>query len=1068
MALVSAGVEVTVIDESQYTSGAINTVPYILVATAKDKLDPSGTAIAPGTQDSAVGDVYLITSQRELVNTFGNPIFYKTAGGNAIHGYELNEYGLMAAYSVLGATNRAYIQRVDVDLAELEASLVRPTGKANNGAYWLDLSETVFGIFEWNSVQNAFNFQTPILITDTDDLDSGVPAANIGTVDSYAVVTTNANNPVYWKNNNNEWVLIGSDDWKASIPTVIGTEANPTITIGDDMVINGSTVTATGTTLDSIVNDINIAGITGVTAAKVNNRIEIYIESGAGSDSSSVDVTLTLAAGGTGDLLGDLGLTAGSYAGPLVDHKSHVNIPRWRTTDTTPRPSGSIWVKTSAVNEGANIVVKRYDATRDEWVEQAAPLFENDQTANKWLDPAYGGRAIPAGDTYAQFDVNENDTGTLKIFERSPGETVITGTTVEPTFVVGHEFTIQASEINDEQLSSPVTVTMTGTTAEDFVADLLAANVAHVNVEITANRRIRITHTGGGVIVLEDTTGGAIAATGITTSIQGVRANNAGQLVLSNWNTLEYTASEVEPGQDPLHGTRWYFSDVNDIDIMIHDNGAWKGYKNVSNDVRGFDLTLTDPEGPQVSALPPEFQSDGTALEYGDLWIDTSDIENYPVLRRWEQDQNGQDKWVLIDNTDQTSTDGILFADARWGVNGTTDPITDDLPSITDMLASDYLDVDAPDPDLYPDGMLLWNLRRSGYNVKEFRLNYFNADDFGTAVLPDEKNAWVTVSGHRDDGAANMGRFAQRSLVVEAMKAAVDTNTDIREEQRQFNLYAAPGYPELIPNMVALNNERANTGFIVGDTPMRLPNTGAEIASWATNGDGAGLPTNDGLASNDEYLGVFYPSGRTNDLTGTSIVVPPSHMILRTIIHSDEQSYPWLAPAGLRRGIVDNADAIGYVDAQTGEFVQMATRQGVRDVLYTNNVNPIAFMPGAGIVNYGNKTTKPGSALDRINVSRLISYIRIQLDELGKQFVFEPNDKLTRDEIKGQVERTLNDLIAKRGIYDYLVVCDESNNTPVRIDRNEIWVDVAIEPVKAAEFIYIPIRVKNTGEISGQ
>jgi phage tail sheath protein FI len=80
--------------------------------------------------------------------------------------------------------------------------------------------------------------------------------------------------------------------------------------------------------------------------------------------------------------------------------------------------------------------------------------------------------------------------------------------------------------------------------------------------------------------------------------------------------------------------------------------------------------------------------------------------------------------------------------------------------------------------------------------------------------------------------------------------------------------------------------------------------------------------------------------------------------------------------------------------------------------------------------------------------------------------VFEPNDALTRKQIAGVMESLMIDLVAKRGVYDYLVVCDLSNNTPARIDRNELWVDIAIEPVKALEFIYIPVRIKNTGEIA--
>jgi hypothetical protein len=419
---------------------------------------------------------------------------------------------------------------------------------------------------------------------------------------------------------------------------------------------------------------------------------------------------------------------------------------------------------------------------------------------------------------------------------------------------------------------------------------------------------------------------------------------------------------------------------------------------------------------------------------------------------------------VLIDNSDQTTQNGILFADVRWAGNGTTDPITDDIPTITSLLTSDYVDLDKPDPTLYPEGTLVWNMRRSGFNVKSFQVNYFNSADFPASsygALPTVTDAWVTASGLQNNGAMYAGRKAVRSIVVAAMKASIDGSQELREEQRQYNLIACPNYPELANNMVALNNERNNTAFIIGDTPMRLADNGTDILNYATNADG------DGLTTADPYFGVFYPSCQTTDLSGATVVAPPSHMMLRTIVRSDDVSYPWLAPAGTRRGTVDNASQLGYINAQTGEFVQTAIRQGIRDTLYENNINPITFIPGSGILNYGNKTTQANtSALDRINVARLVAFIRGRLEVIGKNFVFEPNDTTTRDEIKNAVESLMIDLVAKRGLYDYLVVCDESNNTPARIDRNELYVDVAIEPVKAVEFIYIPVRIKNTGEIA--
>jgi hypothetical protein len=422
---------------------------------------------------------------------------------------------------------------------------------------------------------------------------------------------------------------------------------------------------------------------------------------------------------------------------------------------------------------------------------------------------------------------------------------------------------------------------------------------------------------------------------------------------------------------------------------------------------------------------------------------------------------------VAIDTTDQVTENGVLFADARWAPNGTTDPVADPFPTIESLLDSNYLDLDAPDPNLYPQGMLLWNTRRSGYNVKSFQADYFNSTTFPDDTLPVETNTWLTASGNKTNGAMYSGRLAQRKMIVAALKSGIDTSTAAREEQNQFNIIATPAYPELTPNMIALSNERNNTLFVVADTPMRLGASGTELVTWATNDLGQGLPTEDGNSATSNYAGAFYPSCQTTDLGGNLVVAPPSHMMVRTILRSDAVSYPWLAPAGTRRGVIDNASAIGYIDSATGEFEQIGVSQSVRDILYERNINPITFIPGIGITNFGNKTTTiTTTALDRINVARLVAFLRGRLEEIGKLFLFEPNDEITRNEITNLCNSLMIDLIAKRAIYDYLVVCDLSNNTPARIDRNELWVDIAIEPVKAVEFIYIPLRIKNTGEIA--
>ena len=146
----------------------------------------------------------------------------------------------------------------------------------------------------------------------------------------------------------------------------------------------------------------------------------------------------------------------------------------------------------------------------------------------------------------------------------------------------------------------------------------------------------------------------------------------------------------------------------------------------------------------------------------------------------------------------------------------------------------------------------------------------------------------------------------------------------------------------------------------------------------------------------------------------------------------------------------------------------MALNQGQRDALYEKNVNPLVNFPGQGLYIWGQKTLYPSSsALDRVNVGRLLAYLRERFDVIARPFIFEPNDQRTRDRVLAVFNGFLADLFTKRAVYDFLVVCDGTNNTPARIDRNELYIDVAIEPVKAAEFIYIPVRVVNTGAIAG-
>ena len=1072
MALVSPGVQVSVIDESFYTPAEPGTVPCIFIATAQDKTSSSGTGTAQGTTAANAGKVFLMTSQRELAETFGDPVFKTDASNNPIHGGETNEYGLQAAYSFLGVANRAFVVRANVDLGQLEATATAPAANPVAGTYWFDTVNSKYGVFEWNGSAatttggQSFTNQPVTVITDSDQISASIPKNSVGQAGDYAINATDTNNDLFYKKYDGNWVAVGTADWVGSNPTIKGS-AGGTISSGQNYVITinaaNTTITNSGTTVDSVVGDITLANVAGLSARNNGGILEIYY-TGAAGDTVQI-------ANGTADVSTSFGITAGTYYVPALSVAPHTSVPAFKSTDSNPRPTGSVWLKTTEPNLGAKWSVKKWNDTTKLWETISAPLHTSNESALFNLDKTGGGAGLAVGDLFINYGNGTDEVDHIIYRRESTGSTKVTGTAISTGMTSGGKsFTIQESIVGQEALNSAVTVTCTlnGNAADaDVIAGQInGAGFTNVKASVDSQNRIVIEHTKGGEMKFVDTNG-TLAEAGFlqTTTNMGYEpgtgaSTNPKQYRASNWKALTYTASATAVTSLTNDGQLWYSSIVDEVDIMYHNGTTWKGYSAVAG---------SDPAGPQVSATAPTTQSDASALVDGDLWISTADLENYPGIYKW----NGSTlKWVLVDKTDQTTENGIVFADARFGTTGGTASAAP-AGTIADLLASDFLDADAPDPALYPKGMLLWNTRRSGFNVRKFVRNHVDT----TATNPRQGDAsmsayyphrWVTESANQADGSGSFGRHAQRKVIVQGLQAEMNSNQEVRDdESRIFNLLATPGYPELIGEMISLNADRGLSAFIVGDSPMRLTPDATSLQNWATNVNKAVEDNDNGLVTTNEYLGVFYPSGFTSDNFGNNVVVPASHMMLRTIALSDQVSFPWFAPAGTRRGGITNASSTGYISNE-GEFVSTALNEGQRDTLYTNNVNPITFITGAGLVNYGQKTRFAGSSsLDRINVARLVIYLRSQLNKLARPYVFEPNDKITRDEIKAQAESLLLELVGNRAIFDFLVVCDETNNTPTRIDRNELYLDIAIEPVKAVEFIYVPLRLKNTGEIAG-
>lgn len=305
-----------------------------------------------------------------------------------------------------------------------------------------------------------------------------------------------------------------------------------------------------------------------------------------------------------------------------------------------------------------------------------------------------------------------------------------------------------------------------------------------------------------------------------------------------------------------------------------------------------------------------------------------------------------------------------------------------------------------------------------------------------------------------------VGDAAKRSTIVTALRAEINNNQDVRSEIYEYNLILCPGYYEVANEMLNLTLAINEEALVIADTPF--DKSPEDVAIWSGTS----------ARQNSQNIAYYYPHSLASNLDGVIVFAAASGTALKTIAYSDDVSEVWYPPAGLRRGLVTGVSDVGYVTGTLGTattFVSTPLNQGQRDILYqtalaTGRINIIPMFPGKGIVVFGQKTSSPvASAMDRINVIRLLMLIKRDIRKASMVYLFELNDRITQESIKQMVDNYLNDIMLRRGLYDYVVVCDASNNTPARIDRNELHVDLAIKPEKAVEFIYSQIRVVSTG-----
>jgi len=297
-------------------------------------------------------------------------------------------------------------------------------------------------------------------------------------------------------------------------------------------------------------------------------------------------------------------------------------------------------------------------------------------------------------------------------------------------------------------------------------------------------------------------------------------------------------------------------------------------------------------------------------------------------------------------------------------------------------------------------------------------------------------------------------------------KRAIDTVAD--PESIDMNLLAAPGLTRdsLTEHMVNLCEARADAMALIDLANVYLPTAEGQYSSKSTKASRiATTPQQAATALRDRridssYGATFYPWVQTRDAnTGAALWIPPSVAMMGVLASSEKKAQLWFAPAGFNRGGLSEGAAGIPVSAVTEKLTSKE-----RDLLYEAGINPIASFPSSGIVVFGQKTLQERqSALDRINVRRLVIYLKKQISLISTKILFEQNVQTTWNRFTGLVEPFLANVKSNFGISDYKLILDESTTTPDLIDQNIMYAKIMVKPARSIEYIAIDFVVASTG-----
>jgi len=547
---------------------------------------------------------------------------------------------------------------------------------------------------------------------------------------------------------------------------------------------------------------------------------------------------------------------------------------------------------------------------------------------------------------------------------------------------------------------------------------------------------------GGGNVVSQFVTASTLADTDeyMAAAVTGLNLLKSSTGVTASYSSPNITLQAIDAGTS-LNGTTIFYDDAPSSFILptLFLPGSMSGGTSNTGD-NAFTLE-TLSEGSLMNNTSTE-NSDGSLpsgsadnVRWQIISPNTSSGTFTLLIRRGDDDNNSP---VVLETWDNLSLDPV---DPNY--------IEKIIGNQTTTIATDGSDTYLQLSGNYQNQSKYVRVKEVVYKTPNYLDNAGNPVSAYTSSIP--------VAGSGSFGGAlgtnlptlgnyyeNISNTSTQGLVASEYVQSINLLSN--KDTYQFKYITAPGlvkdfasHASVVTSLITMCQERGDTMAVVD-----MLDYNANITEVVT----------EAATVNSSYAATYWPWVQTVDPnTGQQVWVPASTMIPSIYAFTDSTTEPWFAPAGINRGILS-----------TVIKAERILTQGNRDTLYQANINPIATFPNTGVAVFGQKTLqKKKSALDRVNVRRLLIELKNTIKQVADNLVFEQNTIATRNDFLSQVNPYLASVQQRQGLYSYRVVMDDTNNTPTVIDNNQLVGAIYIQPVKTAEFIVLDFNVTSTG-----